>query len=488
MISLNSQGGSNLCSTCGESSILDSEVLLCRDWSSILEWSIDKIPKITKNWTDFNITDPGILWTSAMANLYDYTHYMLDQKYVNNIARYSQSTRNLIDMCNTMGLEVSGLNASMTELLVDLNHGNNVDLPKGTSLEVYDEASGRTIYLSTTRDHTLSRGPYNRIICIEGESESIAVDRYQIDSLNRYYFNEPRIALNSIEVGSKGELWEIDPDAFLSTSDGPTYSVHRTSDGRVMVKISPLARRLIDEGEEVVEINYTLSQGSEGILGTNSEVNFTNHLTDRTYNRVNPDRVTISVVNSGGGVEPTGLEDIRKYLGQESSSTETLVNEDDYSNIPNYVDNLYHVVARSDTNGVIQVYYEPDEDYPNLEELELELYKYIEKRVLLFTKFELNRVLERPISLVMDVYLNRNVLNTERIETSIREYLTTEYSKSNQSPGTPLLRSQLSSRLAAIDPLISHIIINEPVIDIQSEWNQMFDISRIGISFRKVER
>ncbi|AMM44853.1 baseplate J family protein [Bacillus phage SP-15] len=468
---------------CSKSSILDSKVLLCRDWSSIMEWSVNKIPKITQEWTDFTITDAGILWVNAMSYLYDHTHYMLDRKYINNISRYSKSIRNLIDMCNLMGMDVSGRTASLTELLVDLDSNMNVPLAKGTQLEVYDENSGRSIYLNTIKDYELARGPYNRILCIEGVPQSLKLSMANFDDKNRFYLTEPTIALNSIEIKFEDDWWEKDSDAFLSTLEDPSYSVHRSSDGRIMLKISPKARLTVGTG--TIEVHYTLSEASQGNLSKSSNVTFMKKQRDVTGKVIDNSSIKVSVISSGGGAEPAGLEDIRKFLGEQSNATETLVNDTDYANIPKYVSNLYHVTARS-VNGQMEVYYEPDENYPNVQEVESNLYKYVEKRVPLFTKFNINRIKVRPFTLRLEVYLNRNEIRTDYIEDEIRSYLSKEYAKKNQPPGSTLIRSQLATRLAALSPVISHIMIPEPIIDIECDWNQMFDLSYIIINFQKV--
>ncbi|WJZ23505.1 baseplate J family protein [Listeria phage LIS04] len=468
---------------CSKESVLDSKILLARDWSSIMEWSVDTIPKITQDWTDFSVTDSGILWVNAMSYLYDQTHYTLDEKYLNNISRYSKSIRNLIDMCNLMGIEVPGLVSSITELDISLNSAENVDLPKGTRFEVYDSVSGSSIYLNSIKSVTLARGS-NKVLCIEGSPVSQYLSLEDFDSKNRYYFEDTQLSLNSLEVSYLRDEWEKDSDAFLSTKEVPSYSVHRSSDGRTLLKISPKARETVTEGNFML-VTYTQSAGFNGNISKSSEVQFVDSSIRDKAGKLAQSLITITVTSSSGGTDSLEIEDVRKLLGQKSNATETLVNETDYKNIPQYVDHLYHVVARPDSSGVMQVYYEPESDYPNVEELESYLLEYIEKRVPLFMEFEVDRIKTHPFSLKIQVYLNRNEINTEGIEFEIRSYLKKEYSRKNQSPGSSLVRSQLSSRLETISRAISHIIIPEPILDIDSDWNELFDLTFVNIEFYK---
>lgn len=449
-----------------------------------MEWSVNKIPKLTQEWTDFTITDAGIIWVNAMSTLYDNTHYMLDRKYMNNIARYSKSVRNLIDMCNLMGMEVSGLTASLTELSVEIETDMNVKLPKATRLEVYDATSGKSIYLNTIKEYELVRGMPNRIICIEGAPVSETVYMADFDEKNRYYLDKGQIALNSVEVMVNGLYWEKEPDAFLSNSKNPSYSVHRSSSGKIMIKVSPRGRAVLGENGSFT-LKYTNSEGSGGNIAKSSDVKLMNNKFKDIGGKLVEDKIKFKVLTSGGGDEEMGLEDIRKFLGEQSNATETLVNDTDYANIPKYVPNLYQVTANSIGN-VMQVFYEPDENYPNLEEIEANLKSYVAKRVPIFTKFEINRMKVRPFTLKLVVYLNRNEIRTDYIEEDIKKYLKREYSKKNQVPGDILIRSQLAARLSALSPVISHINIPEPIIDIQCDWNQIFDLSYIIVEFQKV--
>lgn len=56
---------------------------LCRDYSSYVKWSIDKISKSTTQWTDYSISEPDTLLLSSISTIHDYVQYTIDQMYLN---------------------------------------------------------------------------------------------------------------------------------------------------------------------------------------------------------------------------------------------------------------------------------------------------------------------------------------------------------------------------------------------------------------------
>ena len=80
------------------------KVTVARDYSGFVEWGVSNIPNWTKQWSDYTITDPGILILNADAFLYDQLNFRIDNMYIDNILRFSRSREQLFYMAELVGL------------------------------------------------------------------------------------------------------------------------------------------------------------------------------------------------------------------------------------------------------------------------------------------------------------------------------------------------------------------------------------------------
>lgn len=466
--------------------IIDSKLLLARDFSSLMEWSINKIPKITKDWTDFTITAPETIFLSTSCYIYDIMNFALDRKFLNNQVRYSRDIDSLINMCVLRGIEVPGYMASKTTLSATFDTSGlgdtSIELIKGCKFEVFDVLAQKTVVLNLDVDTDIISGS-NILYLTEGTINSIDIELNDISPIGTYVLEEDMIALNTVEFYVDNSIWRKVNDAFLITDFVPSYSVHRYYFGHTLIKLMP--GFLTEIGNDSINIKYNITSGNSGNVGTGSEINPQDRLIDTNGNNVT-DRVTLSIVRSIGGADALDIEEVRRLIGGESSEVQTLVNLEDYEDVVNSVDAVVGCVVK-DINNLKYIYFIPDIDYEDygytLEEIAQNINVAVYDKVPAFTKINVEPVLIRPMSLIVNVFLNRNELNITLLESRVEEYINNIFDRRNVNPGFELNRSAISVELETISSSIGHIVISYPISDVKCKWNEIMRLDNISINF-----
>jgi hypothetical protein len=468
--------------------VIDSKLFLSRDFSSIMEWSIGTIPKITSDWTDFTITDPGIILMSATSYLYDSLNYILDKQFINNQIRFSKSYNSITSMCDLMGVEVPFYNTSTTILEIvyntnGLTSGSKIYLTKDVHIfMVYDKFTNKTIYLNLLQDEVIEEGT-NYISCYEGFVKNLTLPKNNISSIGTYIIDAPNIASNSFVIKDGVVTWVKCKDALLSTKGEKTYSIHRYENNTTLIKFTPGFKTLINQTE--LDISYLVTRGVEGNVSLTSEITPYNKMFNE-FDEAVFKNITIKPTVSLGGQDSASIDLMRSILGRTVREVNTLVTDEDYSKLSSEVDYVLDIVAQ-DVNGIKRIYYVPYKNYIdlgiNLSDLEDAIDEVVIDRVPAFTEYAIQKIEERPLSIELEVFLNRNLLNTQKLQDTIENYILDKFDWENQNPGFEFYRNELATGIEKLDDSISHVIIDYPSSDIICKWNEIIDFVDVTISF-----
>jgi hypothetical protein len=467
--------------------IVDSKLLLSRDFSTLMEWSINKIPKITPDWTDFSITAPEMIYLSTACYIYDIMHYSVDRKYLNNQIRYTRDYKSLMNMCILRGVDIPGYNASKTLMDVIFNTtglpiNDKVSLPKGYKFEVYDAVTQKSIILNLDIATDLTSGT-TRLTLTEGITKAISLLLSSISPIGTYILEDEKIALNTLEFYVDGTLWEKVNDAFLVTNSISSYSTTQNSYGHTVLKLMPGFYAKI--ASKPILIKYNITTGSLGNVGIGSEITPQTRLVD-TYGTNVTNKITFSIVRSSEGSDAYDIEETRSLLGSSSSDVQTLVNLEDYEDVINTVDAVVGCVVK-DVGVYKTIHFIPDINYESygytLEEIAQNIMDAVIDRVPAYTKVVIYPVLIRPLSLNISVYLNRNELNTIALKSKIEDFIYNMFDRENMTAGLELNRAIISSSIEVISTSISHVVIPYPIADIQCSWNEIMRLDTLTITF-----
>jgi len=473
--------------------VVDSKLLLSRDYSSLMEWSVAKIPKLTKDWTDFSITSPDMIWLSAACYAYDMLNYALDKKFLDNQIRFSRNLNNVLNMCNLRGVVIPGVQTSTIVLNINL-HGSElhlddtVSLPKGSTFEVFDANTLKNLVLNVTEDYSICLGD-NKVTCLEGIKKSLSLSTIDFTIVGTYIIQIESMGLNSTSLRFGNDYIRKVNDAFLITDNVPSYSVHVNENNHTLLKLTPGFVALVG-GRDII-LDYVVSSGTLGNISISSNVVPTFKFVD-DYNVDVNSSIAISVHSCGGGVDAYGLEDARSLLGTTSADVETLVINSDYVDEVKKLDHIYGCAVKSDGSNK-SIYFIAGEDIADygvtLEMLAQNIHDVLIDKVPAFTEIDVQPIIVRPVSIRLKIFLNRNEL--DRTGLSGKTYdliLNTMFSRSTITPGMEFTRTVIASSVESLSYSISHVLIEYPPADIQCSWNEIIKVDSLVVTFGREEK
>jgi hypothetical protein len=118
-------------------------------------------------------------------------------------------------------------------------------------------------------------------------------------------------------------------------------------------------------------------------------------------------------------------------------------------------------------------------------EIALNIKKVFKKYAPYFTKFTVAPVLIRPMSISIDVFVDRNLIDIGGLAQTIRDYIYKTYEAKTQEIGKDFKRMELQYRIETISEAISYTIMNKPVSDLRISWNEIIEIRDIDIQFHR---
>lgn len=472
---------------------LGKDLTLCRDYPSIINWSISQIAKWTSSWTDFSITDPGILFVNANAYLYDIINYTLDEAYLNNILRYTKSMESLHFMAKFVGLTLPAYTSSIAKVRVTNPLSENILIPEHFPLFVNDKATGETLWFYSLNESLIPSNAFDYIYMIEGERREVNTTFGSFDSHYEFTIPQGNVGINSVIVYVKkvGEdefikLPQIE-DAFLNTDPVLCFSVHYGYN-KVSVKLPPGSWEYLNQ-DSPIKILYGNTKGSSGNLGEVVATAGEQILIDNTPVE---SKLSFTIISSEGGSDPLNLEDTRVFIGNNSWRVDSLITTEDFNNLATlkFPEIVRFVPIQKQGEEVMDLYYVPVEGLPadRLESLEQELYDECSPKMFGGTKLQIREIGYSRVSFRLEVILETNSSDLTAIRRQIEDILENYFDRTTQPQGMVLRRSEIITRLEQQIPEIDYVACSSPSSDMTADAREIFVLSGAIIDFTQKRR
>lgn len=455
------------------------DAVLARDYSGIVDWSVNKLATWCPQWTDYTITDPGILFINAKAYIYDQINYKLDKTYLNNILRLTSSKEHLYFMGIFVGLDIPGVQAATVNVRIENTSEYKVLLRRGTKFFINDKALGKDLNFSLKEDVTIYAGNSVKVDLIEGLPVEKFIYKEALSDNLTYMVYGDNVAENSFRVFIDGvEIPKVE-DAFLNVLTTLCFSAHFAFDG-VVVKFPPGSKKELSNSQ--IEIFYTDSSGQAGNLG-NVQLRLNEDLLVDDLDI--SDKLLISVISAEGGKDLLDLEEERCFIGDNTWRVDTLVNEADFASLVDKVDGLIRLFPVFQENtSEIAVYYLEDSSYDSslIEEKIIDL---LEGNLIGFATFQLSKVGRRKLSLNLEVTLKNNISDVSLIESKIKRVLDRELNILQQPSFYTFQRRYITSLLEREIEEIYYVAITSPTTDIDSPETEVLVLDSLQMKFFK---
>lgn len=485
--------------------ILGRDITLCRDYPSIIKWSVEKIDKWTTQWTDYTITDPGILFVNADAYLYDLVNYILDESFLNNILRYTQSMQSLYSMSKFAGLTLPGYYCSTAKVSVYNDTGDDVVVPKDFGIYVRDEATNEMIYFYSLKELKIRNKSYGSTMFLEGKRGEIDITFKEFfDNANfEYIIPIPDVGINSLFIYAEydfpgGEYYSDDPslrqmlqvdDALLNLASEPCFSAYYAVN-KIVVQMCPGAADFLNPDSRI-KIVYGIAAGLKANVGKVSA-----RPVNSLYRGNEPvsNNMTFTIMRAGGAKIPFDLEETRVFVGNNVWRPETLIINSDFDNLMNlyFQDEIVRFTAVQEKGSeLMTVYFVPaeydidGEPMSGLRILELKQEVYDRSINLMFGGVKLNveNSVVVDIDFVIEVYLNINTSDTSSVHDAIVTVLSTYLDRKTQPRNFYFRRGKAITLVeSGVDEIYSIDLIY-PVVDRQALDNEIFVLGEVTTKF-----
>jgi len=240
-----------------------------KDYASIRQELLDRVPQLTDRWTDFNASDLGVVLLELFCGIGDMLAYYLDAQAVEAFLPTARQRQSILNLCKLIDYRLGLPVAASTTLRFTLSTALSQDLliPAGTACRaLLDEGQ---VDFETIEDALIPRGS----VQIEtGARQGIRKSETFTGSgapWQRLVLPGKAIAQGTLSVRVDGSTWqevlhfqESDPDSphFLAETDHLDATTLSFGDGR---------RGRVPPSGATLEGSWLETQGEAGNLGPN---------------------------------------------------------------------------------------------------------------------------------------------------------------------------------------------------------------------------
>lgn len=409
-----------------------------RDFQSISDDMVRAIPFFTPEWTDYNLSDFGIVLQRLLAFVADTLHFYLDRVANEAFLPTAITRRSVINLLKLIDFTVPSATPASVDVLFTIPSPLISDLliPAGTPLQTSADSTGNPVFFETVADLVILAGQLSGTVsAVEGQSQSenigvssgLARQRFTlagtpiIDGTLRIFINE----------GIGEQLW-TEVDTFISsTPTSKNFTAQRDENNIITIFFGDNVQGKIPNSGATIRGAYRLGGGLRGNVGAHTITSINTVITQGAT------VINVSVDNplqASGGQDQMSIDDA-KVLGPLSlRSLNRAVTPEDYVNLAE----LFPGVAKASvtvggaivdpTSGCccqVSLYIAPQGGGPPSTILKESLLDYFDSRKMAGTCVVIKDPAYQPIRVTGTVFIAANFTTEQAavdINTIIDEY------------------------------------------------------------------
>ncbi len=455
-----------------------------KDYESLRQELLARVPQLTDRWTDFNESDLGVVLLELFCGVGDMLAYYLDAQAAEAFLPTARQRQNVINLCKLIGYRLDTPVAATTTLRFSLPSATaeDVTVPARTVCEA--KLDDGDVEFETTEDAVIPRGQLSVDVGARQGTRKSEEFASTGDRTQRFALSSTSIAQGSARVKIGESNWE--ETRFFIDSDPDSKHFQVETDGLDVTRIifGDGIHGAIPPTGETVTAEYLETLGSEGNIGRD----LVTEIVSPIYHGTQIDLTVTNPIASTGGSDREVLEHAKLQAPAELRSLWKAVTKDDYKALAEG----FPGVAKAqvlDANDCANIrYYQvnmavaPDGGGLPSPLLKNELAEFIESRKVITIEVNLFDPNYRPVSVDAEVY----VYPTEdaqavrmRIESALREFFSFEKMTFGQSV-------YFSDVVSLIDGVrgVSHITLYSPQADIEIRPGQIPALGEVHLDMR----
>jgi hypothetical protein len=457
-----------------------------KDYESIRQELLAKIPQLTDRWTDFNHSDLGVVLLDLFCGVGDMLAYYLDAQAAEAFLPTARQRQNVINLCKLIGYRLDSPVASTTTLRFRLSAplGKDLTIPAGTACRAL--LNDGEADFETVEDGLIPRGVL--LVDIPGRQGVRRTETFTSTGLpfQRIRLTGDVIAQGTITVTVGDDAWS-EVDHF---QDSIADSHHFMAD----LDALDISNLIFGDGQSgavpaqgsAITVSYLQTIGDQGNLGPNRIT----QLLSPVY--LDGGQVSLTVTNpvpATGGASREALEHARRQAPAELRSLWKAVTLEDYQALAEG----YPGVAKAmvlDTNACqniryynVQLAIAPNGGGLPSALLKRDLAEFLERRKVITVEINLFDPIYRPVSIDAEVYVWPGE-PLENVRSRIEAALTDFFSFDQVSFGQTIHFSDL---VALIDGVrgVSHMHLYAPQQDIELRHGEIPVLGSVNLDLRR---
>lgn len=439
-----------------------------KDYDSIREELITRIPQLTERWTDFNASDLGVVLLELFAGIADMLAYYVDAQAAECYLPTARQRHNIANLCALIGYRLHGPIAASSRVVFTLGESLDEDIliPSGTVISAADEI--QPIYFTTVRDLSISaNNTIGEVDAIQGVpvTESFTSTGTPCEKVK---LNRTDVANGSVTVKVANSNW-MQVDHFVeSRSESMHYRVDIDGLNNVSIIFGDGKCGTYPTEGQQIEISYLATLGSNGNLAPHR----INTLLSTIY-ASNGESVGLSVDNiiaATGGADRESQEHAKAIAPTTVRSTWKAVTRDDYAALCL----AFPGVAKAkimDINDdpslriyTVRICIAPEGGGLPSPLLKSELRDYLEARRLLTVDAGIVDPIYVPVNVNAELFIYPGEV-AETVRNRAQDALVKYFAFENQDFGKELYLSDLIVLLDGVQG-VSHVVLREPFTDV----------------------
>ena len=326
-----------------------------KDAYSILEYLKLQAEQLSEGrWTDFSDSDIGTVFLKLMAYLADMNNFQVDKVASELYLDTCTERASALALCALIGYEPRHYKSAYCNLTI--TNRLNSEITNGTIIPAYSVFTNadNTIKYCNLKEETI----YDNFITFrvyQGEPIKAQFQMQDITTLGRIILKDYNVGTNTISLKINGQEYKQVDDVRFVNGD-LAFSVHMSEDAYLYIQLPAYWTDIVTQGSKI-EVNYLLSNGTEGRIGRNILTQIEQMSSTEQYNMD-----IFGNTPSEEGYDPETVDEMRISVPRHARTMDTIVTINDFEEVSMNVLGIADVSAldyNDPSSGLIQ----PDDYY-----------------------------------------------------------------------------------------------------------------------------
>jgi hypothetical protein len=458
-----------------------------KDYESLRQELLARVPQLTDRWTDFNESDLGVVLLELFCGVGDMLAYYLDTQAAEAFLPTARQRQNVINLCKLINYKLDTPVAATTTLRFSLPSAMSEDVTIPAKTVCIARLDDGVVEFETIETTVLPRGQLSIDVGARQGNRKSEEFADTGDRSQRFSLSSTSVAQGSVQVNVGDSSWEEVQFFIDSASDSKHFQVETDGIDVTWIIFGDGIHGAIPSEGEMVTVEYLETLGSKGNIGRNL---VTETVTPVYHNGALVQLSVTNLIASTGGSDRETLEHAKLQAPAELRSLWKAVTKDDYKALAEGFPGVAKAQVLDANNCANIRYYQvnmavaPDGGGLPSPTLKRELAEFIESRKVITIEVNLFDPCYRPVSIDAEVYVYPTE-DADSVRRRIEAALQTFFSFDRLAFGQHVYSSDIVSLLDGIQG-VSHVTMFSPQADVEIKPGQIATLGDIHLGMKVV--